>query len=80
MKSPGLAFIRHDGPWATWVFRPAGFYGTEDLIDAMDTVCRKNPDPVVAAKIIAERFHNVDVETARKMSPPVSWSPRRTWW
>ena len=77
MKSPGPAFLRHDGPWTTLVFRPAGFFGTEDLIDAMDEICRENPDPVVAAKIIAERFHNVDVETAQKMAPPVSWSPRR---
>jgi hypothetical protein len=76
-RRPFAAYLRHDGPWVTKAFRTAGFFGGEGLIDAMDEICRENPDPVVAAKIIAERFHNVDVETARKMAPPASWSPRR---
>jgi hypothetical protein len=47
------------------------------MIDSMDEIYREHPDPVEAAKIIAERFHNVDAETARTMALPVSWSPRQ---
>ena len=79
-RRPFAAYLRHDGPWVTKAFRTAGFFGGEGLVDAMDEICRENPDPVVAARIIAERFHNVDAETAKKMALPVSWSPRRNWW
>lgn len=79
-RRPFAAYLRHDGPWVTMAFRTAGFFGGEGLVDAMDEICRENPDPVVAARIIAERFHNVDAETAKKMALPVSWSPRRNWW
>ena len=78
-KRPSGAYLRHDGPWVTRAFRTGGFFGAEDLIDEMDQICREHPDPVVAARIIAERFHNVDAETARSLAPPADWNPQRKW-
>ena len=69
--------LRYDGPWLTFAFRPAGFVGTDDFIDEMDSICCEYPEPVEAANVIAERFHNVDVESARRMAPPVEWRPAR---
>jgi hypothetical protein len=77
---PFAAYLRHDGPWVTKAFRTAGFFGAEELIDEMDEICRENPDPVAAARIIAERFYNVDLETMNAASLPAEWSPRRNQW
>jgi len=58
-------------------FRAGGYFGTRELIDVIDHICRQNPDPYEAAQVIATTLHNVDEETAKKISIPRDWRPRR---
>jgi len=60
-----------------WEYEVFVHVSSTEMVDDMDRICRENPDPWEAARIIAEEYLQPDLEAEKEERVVSEWLPRR---